>query len=291
MSKRNRFSGSGASAIPWRASRVGTAQSKTSIPSPIAFSRSSGSPIPSRCLGASTGSIGAVISSTPCISSLSRPSVPPIARPSTAAAGDRLGRCSAQVLVDSPLHDPEHGLRGRPLVGVPVETAIEPAMGALGRARRVLAVGVIRRALVEGERDVRAERGLDRHRLLGSHEPLGAVDVGAEGDPALGDLEHSAGRPGIAAPALDLVGDVAVRQREDLESPGVGDDRPVPADELVQAAELGDPLRPRREEEMEGVAEDQLEAEPGNVGGAQGANRAARREWDEGRRLDRRRAT
>ena len=44
------------------------------------------SPIPSRCFGASVGSSGAVSSSTPRISSLSRPSVPPIAIPSTAAS-------------------------------------------------------------------------------------------------------------------------------------------------------------------------------------------------------------
>ncbi len=49
-------------------------------------SRSSTSPIPSRCLGASSGSSGAVIASTACISSLSRPRVPPIAIPSTPAA-------------------------------------------------------------------------------------------------------------------------------------------------------------------------------------------------------------
>ena len=48
--------------------------------------RSSTSPIPSRCLGASSGSSGAVIASTAAISSLSRPRVPPIAIPSTPAS-------------------------------------------------------------------------------------------------------------------------------------------------------------------------------------------------------------
>ena len=48
--------------------------------------------------------------------------------------------------------------------------------------------------------------------------------------------------PDAAAAALDLVGDVAVCEREDLKAARVRDDRPLPADELVQAAELGDPL-------------------------------------------------
>ena len=52
-------------------------------------------------------------SSTPCISGLSRPSVPPIASPSTAAAETALGRLAAQVLVDAALDDPEHGLAAR----------------------------------------------------------------------------------------------------------------------------------------------------------------------------------
>ena len=102
----------------------------------------------------------------------------------------RLGGLVAQVLVDPALDDPEHGLALGAVLAVPLEAAVQPAVRALGRARRVLAVGVIRRALVERQRDVRAERGLDLHRVLGREHVLGSVDVGAKAHPLLGDLEH-----------------------------------------------------------------------------------------------------
>jgi hypothetical protein len=52
-----------------------------------------------------------------------------------------------------------------------------------------------------------------------------------------------------------------VRQRENLEAARVGEDRFVPADELVQAAELLDDLQPRPQKQVEGVAEDDLSAD------------------------------
>src|SRR5207247_9343066 len=98
---------------------------------------------------------------------------------------DPLGRGTAEVLVDAALDDPEHRLARRPLGLVPGEAAVEPAVGALGRPRGVVAVGVIRRALVEDEGDVGAERRLDAHRALRAEEALGAVEVGAEADAVL----------------------------------------------------------------------------------------------------------
>ena len=92
--------------------------------------------------------------------------------------------------------------------------------------------------------------------------------------------------PGPPA-ALDLVGDAAVGEREDLEAARVGDQRPVPAHEPVQAAGARDPLRPGRDEQVVGVAEDQLVAEPGDLVRLEPAHRPLRRERDERRRLDR----
>ena len=127
------------------------------------------------------------------------------------------------------LDDPEHCLVPRPVLAVPLEAAVEPTVGALGRAGRVVAVGVIRRALIEGEGDVGAELGLDRHRLLRSDEAIGAVEQGLERDAPFGDLHDgtamsSALRLGIAGPSgslspasLDLVRDSAVGEREHLE--------------------------------------------------------------------------
>ena len=65
----------------------------------------------------------------------------------------------------------------------------------------------------------------------------------AEAGALLGDLDLGAVAAGAAAP-LHLVGDAAVGEREDLEAAGVGDQRPVPVHEAVQAAGGGDPLRP-----------------------------------------------
>ena len=148
---------------------------------------------------------------------------------------------------------------------VPVEAAVEPAVGALGRAGGVVAVGVVGRALVEDQGDVGAERRLHLHRDLGRDEELGAVAVGAEAHPLLLDRDHRALLAARPPAALDLVGDAAVGEREDLEAAGVGDQRPLPAHEPVQPAGVGDPLRARRDEQVVGVAEDQLVAELGDL--------------------------
>src|SRR3954453_16369477 len=142
---------------------------------------------------------------------------------------------------------------------MPLDAAVEPAVRALGRASRVVAVDVERRALVERQRDVRPERRLDLHRRLGAHELLGPVDVGAEPHALLRDLEDAA-LALVRAAALDLFGHRSVAHAENLEAAGVGDDRPPPRHELVQATELGDQLVPWLDEKVEGVAEHNLEA-------------------------------
>ena len=166
------------------------------------------------------------------------------------------------------------------------QAAVEPAVRALGRARRVLAVGVKRRALVEHERDVRAERRLHLHRRLRPHELRRAVEVGAEAHALLLDREDRAGAFAgeLRGAALDLVGDGAVAHREDLEAAGVGDDRPVPALEAVQPAELGDQLVPGREEQVERVPEHHVEAELGGLADLERLDDGLGRERHEGGR-------
>ncbi len=206
--------------------------------------------------------------------------------PSIAGRADPLGRAAAKLLVDAALDDPEHRLARRAFALVPREAAVEPAVGPLGRAGRVVEVGVVRRALVEDERDVGAERGLDAHRLLGAHEALDAVEVGAKAHALLGDVEDRAVVARAAAPALDLVGDVPVREREDLKAARVGDDRAVPVHELVEAAELADALVAGPQVEVEGVAEDHLVAERRDLVRVEPPDRAGRRERDERGRRD-----
>src|SRR3954468_23635666 len=141
--------------------------------------------------------------------------------------------------MNAALDDPVKHLPGGRMSLVPLDAAVEPAVRALGRAGRVVAVDVERGALVERERDVGAERRLDLHGRLRAHELLGAVDVGAEAHALLADLEDAA-LALVRAAALDLLGDRAVAHAEDLEAARVGDDRPPPRHELVQPTELLD---------------------------------------------------
>src|SRR4051812_50211295 len=90
------------------------------------------------------------------------------------------------------------------MLALPVDAAVEPAVRALGRAGGVVAVDVERGALVERQRDVGTERGLDLHARLRPHEALAAVDVGAEAHALLADLEDAVLAVAGAA-ALDLL--------------------------------------------------------------------------------------
>ena len=202
--------------------------------------------------------------------------------PVRAGAG-HVGRgLRAQVLVHATLHDPVHQLVRRPVLGVPAQAALEPAMRALHRARRVVALHVEGRALVEGQGDVRAQLGLHGHRGLGAHEALGAVEVGAKAHALLLDRDDHRARA-VAAP-LDLLRHRAVAHREDLVAAGVGDDRPPPAHELVQAAHLGHELLARLDEQVERVAQHHVEAERGHLGRVQRLDRGRGGQRHEGRR-------
>jgi hypothetical protein len=159
------------------------------------------------------------------------------------------------------------------VVRPPANAALEPAVRALRRGGGVVAVGMERCALVEGEHDVGVQLGLHGHRDLRADEALRAVDVGAEADAVLLDREDRTAPAAAACPpqrgaaALDLVGHRSVPHREDLEAAGVGDDRALPAHEAVQPAEPLDQLAPRAQEQVEGVAEHHLVAERRDLGG------------------------
>src|ERR1044072_5466959 len=65
-----------------------------------------------------------------------------------AGLGDCLCRGAAQVLVDAALDDAEDCLLRWAVLAMPVEAAVEPAVGALHRAGGVVAVSVGRGGLV-----------------------------------------------------------------------------------------------------------------------------------------------
>ena len=184
---------------------------------------------------------------------------------------DQAGRrARAQILVHPALHDPE---QGRVVALVRFLRALRPAQRQLHRALDHalvdrLAVDLHRRAFVEDHHHVRAQHLLDVHRLLGPDEDLGAVGGRGEGDAGFSDL-------------------AAVREREHLEAAGVGEDRPVPAPEAVQAAVGLDHLQPGAQVEVEGVAEDDLRAQLPNLPRQHALDRAVGTHRHEGRRLHR----
>src|SRR3546814_16885202 len=97
--------------------------------------------------------------------------------------------------------------------------ARSPACGQFHRAARLLLGRRIRRAFVELHDDVRAERVLDFDRALGCQEDAVTIDRRRELHALLGDLAQR-------------------RQTPDLKTAGVGENRPVPVPEAVQAAEV-----------------------------------------------------
>ncbi len=160
-----------------------------------------------------------------------------------------------------PVEVERHELLGRTLPQLGVEPALRDREAELsGRARQVaLAVcpqrrppdGVLElrarhsggRADVEAHRDVGAELGLDPRGEL-RREPFRAAVVDrAERD------------------AVVVARDQRVPERKDLKAAGVGEDRPVPRHELVQAAELRDQLLSGPEVQVVRVAEEDRRAE------------------------------
>jgi hypothetical protein len=93
--------------------------------------------------------------------------------------------------------------------------------------------------MVEGHRDVRTQLPLDLHGTLRRERTAGSIDVALEFHAVLGD----------AAKSLE---------REHLKATRVGEHRPVPGCEPVQATHLLDHRFSRPEVQVVGVAEDYL---------------------------------
>jgi hypothetical protein len=157
---------------------------------------------------------------------------PPIALPSNPSA--------AKLGVDPALGDPEAELTVRTR-SVPL--ALGPQRGATHRRGQFAARHARGRHLVEAHRDIAAEVGLDPGCELRRELCLRAVVDVSERDAVVVDARDR------------------VAQREDLEPAGVGQDRPVPAHERVQSAELADHVVARPEMQVIRVAEQDLRPE------------------------------
>jgi cyanate lyase len=106
--------------------------------------------------------------------------------------------------------------------------------------------------------------------------------VAAKADALLGDAERLAvAVAAVRGAALDLVGHRPVAHREHLEAARVGDDRVLPAHEVVQPAEPLDPLVPRVEEQVIGVAQHHVVAEVAHLGRREAADRGLGRQRHE----------
>ena len=178
---------------------------------------------------------------------------------------DDLGRRAApQLLVGPTLHDADQELVA---AAVRVLAGRRPARGALHGGFELRARQRAGRALVEGHDHVRAELLLYAHRQLGREHVAGAVVHGAELDAV---VAH----------------DPRALEAEDLEAAGVGEDRPVPPHEPVQAAVRGDDLRAGAEVQVVRVAEDDLGAELPQLARLHGLDRRLGPDGHEAGRLD-----
>src|SRR4030095_209681 len=100
----------------------------------------------------------------------------------------------------------------------------------------------VRRAFVEGHADIAAESGLDRHGLTRAEKHRCAVDVILKVHAFLGDLAKAG-------------------EGEDLESAGVGEDGAVPSHKSMQPAEVFHHFHAGADEEVIGIAQDDLRSE------------------------------
>ena len=114
-------------------------------------------------------------------------------------------------------------------------TAFEPAEGAVQRFLHVFRRGAVIDAFVERHDDVSSQTPLNIHRAFWRQRHRCGVAVFLAGS----KLKTHAG-----------FRDFAIRQTEDLESSGIGEDRLIPSHHGMQAAESFDNLRPIQDSQM-----------------------------------------
>ena len=178
---------------------------------------------------------------------------------------ERLGGMLPELGVHAALDDAEQGLARVLLCGL---APSGPAQCPFQGFPRVIMGGRERDAFVKGHDDVRAQRFLDLHGILGADEMLRpAVEMGLERHALFGDLPE-------------------VRQAEDLEPSAVGQDRPMPAHELLHPAELPDQFLAGPQEQMVRVRKDDLGAQCDEVLRRKRLDRGLRAHGHEHRRAD-----
>ena len=178
----------------------------------------------------------------------------------------RLGAFGAQLAREAALLDPEQRMP-RPLA----EGISRPLRPAHREAHRLRDPRLIRRqggAFVEGHHDVRAEQALDLHAALGREVVGRAVDVRLEAHPLLVELAQP-------------------RKAHHLKPARVGQDRPRPVHESVQATQCRDPLGAWAQHQVIGVAKQDVGARRRDAFGQHRLDGRGRAHGHEGGRADR----
>ncbi len=156
---------------------------------------------------------------------------------SSSAASD----ASRRFAMHAALHDAEQG--SRRFAGVVRAVAAQrPAHRQLHGGARLGLARRVRRALIEAHRDVRGEHALNAHRFLRGQKHLRAVDWRTKSRAFLGDFAH-------------------VLQAPDLKSARIGENGAAPMHEAMQPPMRLDHRKARPQIKMEGVAEDDFDAD------------------------------
>ena len=156
--------------------------------------------------------------------------------------GNVLGCFAAQLWESTTLDDREEALLitvERFCLVEALDAAVEPALGHLQTLLRIHKVALSGRTLIESHHDVGTDDAFCIHHVLWSEEMLAAIDVGTELAALFSELADSG-------------------KREYLEAAAVGEDRAVPAVELMQSACRLDDFESRAQVEMVGVSQDDL---------------------------------
>ena len=149
--------------------------------------------------------------------------------------------CAAQAGVDAALHDPEQRLVAASAGG---EAALGPAVRPLhGGAAPRLAGRVASTSWSKA--------------MAMSLPSASWISIARSGVSRCGDPSRWLAKVTPSSSTLP-----EVREAEDLEAAGIGQDRPVPAHEPMQPAEPGDPLVAGPQREVVGVGEDDLRRPP-----------------------------
>ena len=136
---------------------------------------------------------------------------------------------NAQIMKDRTLIDAKEHLTGIDRIvaaGIVIERRLAPLQPAVSPVAGIFHIVIGRRnldALVKRHRDIRTEVRLNAHTLLRPHKDMPPVNVAVEGDTLLRDLTK-------------------LRQRKDLKSAAIRQDRFIPRHEFMQTAEVADQL-------------------------------------------------